>query len=99
VAAGAGTDQLLFTLPLAKNFCVVEYSVVRGTNYRIGTLLISNDGLNVNVVDTYSEIGDTQLELASPQVTHTINGSNIEIRYNSAGGSAGTFKKLMRRWA
>lgn len=99
IAAGIGSNLLLFTFPLAKNFCVVEYSVVRGTNYRIGTLLISNDGLNVNVVDTYSEIGDTQLEFATPGVSHTINGSNIEIRYNSVGGLVGTFKKLMRRWA
>jgi hypothetical protein len=99
IVAGAATNQLLFTFPLAKNFCVIEYSAIRDTNYRMGTLLVANDGTNISVVDTYSEIGDTQLEFASPAVTHTINGSNVEIRYNSAGGSAGTFKKLMRRWA
>jgi hypothetical protein len=99
IAAGVAANQLLFSFPQSKNFCVVEYSAVRGSNYRLGTLLVTNDGTNINVIDTFSEIGDTQLELASPAVSHTFNGGNVEIRYNSAGGLAGTFKKLMRRWA
>lgn len=100
LAAGAFTDSLVFTVPVADKFVLVEYSVERGSaNLRVGTLLIANDGTNISVVDNYSELGSTQLSLASPGVVHTINGANLEIRATSTGGASGTLKKLSRRWA
>jgi hypothetical protein len=95
------TDALLFTYSTSYTFAVVEYSAVCPTgNYRIGTLLITQDGsANVNVVDTYSEVRSTGLILASPTVTHTISGSNVQIRYSSAAGTVGTFKYAVRRWS
>jgi len=99
VSSGVNTNALLFTYPDTYRYVVVEYSVDRGAgNYRLGTLLITHDGTTPNVVDTYTEVGSTQVTLASPTVTHTIAGGNVEIRYTTAGGSAGTFKRLIRRW-
>jgi hypothetical protein len=101
IAATSQTDALLFTYNTGYTFAVIEYSIVRGAgNYRIGTLLITQDAsATVNVIDTFSEVGSTNIFLASPTVTHTINGSNVEIRYSSGAGSAGTFKYSMRRWS
>ena len=100
ISSGASTGTLLFTYPVGYRYVTVEYSIDRGAgNYRLGQLLLTHDGTTVNAIDTYSEIGSTQITLASPGVTHTISGGNVEVRYNSAGGSAGTFKRLIRRWS
>lgn len=100
IPAGSFVDQVVFSIPSTYLFAVVDYSVERGAgNYRLGTLLITHDGGNVNVVDTYSEINDTQLILASPTVVHTINAGMIEVRATSLGGTVGTFKKTIRRWS
>lgn len=99
VAAGAFTDSIMFTFPAANTFCVIEYSITRGTNLRIGTLLVTNDGVSVvNVVDNYSEIGSTDIDMSSPLVAHSISAGNVEIRATSTGGVAGTLKQTMRRW-
>lgn len=98
IPSGAFTDSLLFTFPSAYNFMIVEYSVERGTDFRLGTLWITQNGSSINVVDNYSEVGTTNLLFASPVVTHTFSGSNVEIRYTSTGGSTGQFQKLIRRW-
>lgn len=102
IAAGTQSDALLFTYSTAYTFMVVEYSAVTGPgNYRIGTLLITQDAAaNVSVIDTFSEVGSTNLFFASPTVTHTISGSTVQIRYSeSAGGPGGTFKYAVRRWS
>lgn len=98
IAAGSFTDSLLFTYPDTYTFAIVEYSIERSTNLRVGTLSIINNGSAINVVDNYQENGSTNINLASPGVTHTLSGGNVEIRATSTGGAAGTFKKSMRRW-
>jgi len=99
IAAGAFTDSLIFSFPAVNKYCIIEYSVTRGSNLRLGTLLVTNDGVSVvNVVDNYSEIGSTDLDFSSPEVAHTISAGNVEIRATSIGGVAGTLKKSMRRW-
>ena len=99
IAAGAFTNSLMFSFPAVNTYCIIEYSVTRGSNLRLGTLLVTNDGVSVvNVVDNYSEIGSTDLDFSSPEVVHTISGGNVEIRATSVGGVLGTLKKSMRRW-
>jgi hypothetical protein len=99
IASGVQSAALLFTLPTARNFATVEYSVQKDGAFRVGKLLIAHDGTTIIVSDMFQEIGTTGVELSSNLVTHTVNGSNIEIRYNSAGGSAGTFKRLTIQWS
>lgn len=100
VLAGVRNNQLLFSYSSSYKFAVIDYSIEKGAgNLRQGTLNITQDGVsNVNVVDTYSELGLSEISLASPIVTHTINSGQVEIRYSSTGGSAGTFKYSVRRW-
>jgi hypothetical protein len=102
IPSGVQTNQSLFSYSTTYTFAVIEYSVVEGSNYRIGTLLITQDGVStVNVVDTFSEVGTgTGLSFASPGVTHTITGGNVNIKFNATGANiGGTFKYSMRRWS
>jgi hypothetical protein len=101
ISAGVYNNLELFTYPDTYRFVVVDYSVTRGTTYRVGSLHIIHDGTSVNVTDTYSDIGDTNIELASPFVTHTVSGGFVSIKCNSIGlgGDAGTLKKVMTRWS
>ena len=100
IPSGAQTNTLMFTYSTAYTFAVVEYSAVMGSNYRTGTLLITQDSATiVQVIDTYSEIGTTGLTFATPGVTDTISGASVQIRFNSTGvAGAGIFKYSMRRW-
>jgi hypothetical protein len=99
IGSGVHTGTLLFNLPLARNFASVEYSIEKGGAFRVGKLLIAHDGTTVIVSDMFQEIGTTGVELSSNLVTHTISGSSVQIRYNSAGGSAGNFKRLTIQWS
>jgi hypothetical protein len=95
------SNQPLFSYPTTYTFAIVDYSaIVNSTNYRIGTLLITQDGVsNVNVVDTYSEIGATGLILASPTVSHTISGGNVQVAFTSMLSSIDmVFKYSVKRW-
>lgn len=99
IAAGSFSNSVMFTFPATDTFAVIDYSIIRGsTNLRVGTLLVSNDGTNVNVIDNYSETGSTQINMASPGVGHTISGGNVQIKATSSGGSSGTLKTLVKRW-
>lgn len=63
----------------------VQYSIVRGTNTRIGTLLISYspDGSVLNIDDDYNETSDVGVVL-----NLHYNGTTIDLQYTStAGGS------------
>ena len=102
IASGAQTNAILLTYSATYTFAVIEYSVTDNAgNHRVGSLLVTHNSINsVNVVDTFSEVGSTNLTFASPTVTHTISGATVEIRYNEAsGGTGGVFKYSMRRWA
>jgi len=102
IPSGIETNQSLFSYSDTFTFAVIEYSVVEGSNFRIGTLLITQDGVStVNVVDTFSEVGTgTGLTFASPAVTHTITGGLVNIKFNATSSNiGGTFKYSMRRWS
>jgi hypothetical protein len=102
VTSGAGTNIPIFSYSDIYTFAVIEYSVIEGTNYRVGTLLVTQDGISVvNVVDTFSEAGTgTGLSFASPGVTHTISGGNVNIKFNATSSNiGGTLKYSMRRWS
>ena len=78
----------------AVNHAIVEYSIIRGSAYRTGRLLIVSDG------SITGEISD-HVETADPGVTITtdISGSSLRVRYTSTStGQSGTFKYSVRKW-
>ena len=54
----------------------VEYSIVRGTNRRTGTLQILTDGTDVQVNDVGADINDSEVSFFG-----IINGTDLELHY------------------
>lgn len=76
-------------------FLIVEYSIVRNGDYRVGRLLISNDGTNVGFSDDFVETNVTGVTISA-----SISGSNLLVEYTSSStGFTGTFKYNLRRWS
>jgi len=84
----------LFSYPLSEKFTIVEYSIERGTNVRVGRLMIPSNGVLINHSDDFSETATTGVSL-----TVAVNGANIEVQYLSTStGLSGTFKYSLRKW-
>lgn len=75
-------------------FAIVEYSVERGVETRVGRLLVTNNGTITSLHDDW-----TETTLLGIDFSAGINAGNVEIRYtSSATGQTGTFKYSVRRW-
>lgn len=75
-------------------FVILEYSVQRGTDFRVGRMLISNDGTNIGFSDDFVETNSTGLNFQA-----VISGGNVLVEYTSTNtGNTGAFKYAMRRW-
>ncbi len=76
-------------------FVIIEYSIERGTDFRVGRLLVTNDGSSASISDDFVETGVTGVTLSA-----IISGSDVKIQYTSTStGSSGSFKHSARRWA
>lgn len=86
----------LFNYPVsAYNFTIVEYSIKRGTDYRVGRLLIPNSGIIVSISDDNVDTGATGVVLSA-----ALNAGNVEVKYTSTPtGQAGQFKYSIRQWS
>jgi hypothetical protein len=93
------TNGTLFTYPAATYpFVVVEYSIVRNGNYRVGRIFITNDGTNPSYSEDY--VSTTSAGATGVTISATIVGGNVEVQYTSTNLSLnGTFKYSVRRWS
>lgn len=91
-----GSPTLLLNYPVSSyNFTIVEYSIERGTNYRVGRILIPNSSTNASFSDDSVEVGSTGVSF-----TVSVNGGNVELNYLSTStGQSGEFKYSIRQWA
>jgi len=89
----------LFSYPAASNpYAVIEYSVLRNGDSRVGRLLIANNGAISSDSDDYAETA----EFAPVGVTFstTIVGSNVIVMYTTTStGFNATFKYSGRSWS
>ncbi len=85
----------IVTMPAVYNAVYFNYTVIRGTNVKVGQILISTDGsVNINGAEDFSEAGSTGVLLSV-----SLSGGNIEVNYTSTStGSGGTFKYAFMRW-
>lgn len=75
-------------------FAIVEYSSVRNGDYRVGRMLISNNGTTTGFSDDFVETSSTGLNFSA-----TISGANVVVEYTStATGFTSAFKYTVRRW-
>lgn len=86
----------LFTYPASTfPYAVIEYSIVRNGDYRVGRLLVANDTTITSQSDDNIETNITGVTLSS-----AIVGSNVVVRYTTtATGFNGTFKYSGRTWS
>ena len=75
-------------------YAIIEYSVVRAGNYRVGRFLVVNDGSTTAFSDDFVETNSTGINFNA-----AITGSDVQITYTSTNtSSTGTFKYSVRRW-
>ena len=76
------------------NFTIVEYSIKRGLDYRVGRLLIPNSSTVVSISDDSVDTGTTGILFSAIE-----NAGNIEIQYTSTStGNTGDFKYTLKQW-
>jgi len=77
------------------NFAMVDYSLVRGTEYRVGQFLIWTDGTTTSLVSSHNESGDPGVLFAS-----SMSGATCNIQYTSTStGNSGVFKYSIKKWS
>lgn len=90
------SPQTILTLSATTNkFIIAEYSLIRGSDTQIGTLLITTNGVSAQIVDN-------NINTASVGVTFSValSAGNIIIKYiTTSTGSNATMKYSLRRWA
>lgn len=87
--------QLFSLVAATYRFVVIEYSIERNGDYRVGRMLVSNDGSVVGFSDDYVETNLTGILF-----TADISGANVRILFTStATGFNGNFKYSLRRWS
>lgn len=89
---------LTFSQTLAK-FFVIEYSIIRNTESRIGRLLITHNGTVAAISDDQVDTGGTGIDTSAIIFSTTLSGGNLLVKYTSTStGFTGTFKYSVRKW-
>lgn len=80
--------------PSSNKYTVIEYSIERGGEERIGRVLIATNGTAINFSDDFVETSTQGITLSV-----SLNGTNVELLYTSTStGNTGTFKYTFRQW-
>ena len=76
-------------------YCILEYSIARGTARETGMLILSTDGIDVAFAQYGANLSSVGVVLSAD-----ISGTLLRVRYTSdSSGSAGTMKFHLRRWS
>ena len=76
---------------------MLEYSVVRGTNKRIGHLLITHQNIagDIPINDVSADTDDLGVTFSAE-----VSGGNVILKYTSSStGSGATMKYILKRWS
>ena len=80
-------------------YAIFEYSIQRGTENRVGRMLVTNNGTVASITDDSTDTGGGGISAGSIPFSASISGSNVIIQYTSdATGNTGNFKYTARRW-
>jgi len=81
-------------------FAIVDYSIVRNGQRRVGTITVTHDGATAFFTDTSTPTGGVGINGAAIPLTAVFSAGDILLQYTSSStGFSGTFKASMRRWA
>ena len=83
------TSSVTSTGITLQNPCVMNYSIIRGVNKRIGSIMFSNDGTGVQYTENYTT---TSADPGATGVTLAINSSNVVTYTTTSTGTSATLK-------
>lgn len=76
-------------------FVIIEFSISRDADRRVGRLLISNNGTIASLTEDVNNLGDVGINIMA-----TISGSNVIVQYISTNtGFNASMKYSMRSWS
>lgn len=86
----------IITFPAASNpFTVIEYSVSRGPNCRVGRLFVASNGALASVSDDGTDVGSVDIVFSAQVIS-----GNVSIEYTSSStGNTADFKYTTRQWS
>lgn len=80
-------------------FVICDYSIERGTESRVGTLMICHNGTITSITDSMTDTGGVGIDQTSIPITATYSGGFILVQYTSDNtGFTGNFKYNLRKW-
>lgn len=80
-------------------YAVIEYSIERNNETRIGQLLVTHNGTTSSLTDVSADTGGTGIKDTEIQFSSTISGPSLLVRYTSnSTGFNGIFKYSIRKW-
>lgn len=92
------TTIISYNAAIYKN-AIIEYSIERNGENRVGRLLVVNNGTVASITDSSTDTGGVGIGGLEIVFTATISGSNVLIQYiTSATGFTAGFKYSSRRW-
>jgi hypothetical protein len=89
------SNIVVFTFAHAvERFMVVEYSITRGSESRIGHIKIATNGSTATLDDIHINTADVGVTFSAG-----VNGANVELRYTTtSSGISATMKYSKRKW-
>lgn len=94
------TETTLFSVDgsLTK-FIICEYSIERGTESRVGTLMICHNSTIATITDVSNDTGGAGIADASIHISATYSGGNMIVQYTTdSTGNNADFKYNLRKW-
>jgi len=88
-------NTLFHTFPKSFSFVIIEYGITRGTSFRVGRLMVVNNGSAVSVSDDFTETSESDVTFSG-----IISGSDVVLRYSSTDTGMNPIIKIgQRRWS
>lgn len=88
------SPALAIQYPKTWKYAILEYSISRDTDERVGRLLIVNNGTIPSITDDFTETGSTGITFSA-----AVSGANLNVNYVSSSTSfTGSLKYSIRRW-
>lgn len=88
----------IITMPAIYNAVFLRYTIIRGTNVKVGRIFIATDG-SVGIGDAEEYAESPSMAATGVTMSVSLTGGNIVVSYTSTStGSGGTFKYTFSRW-
>ena len=82
------------------SYAIIEYSIARGGQNRVGRLLVCHNGTTASLTEESTDTGGAGISDTDIVISANLSAPNLQIRYTSNNtGNDGTFKYSVRKWS